>query len=126
LSAVQLAALVLFLTRPEFADRAQHVKALSLAGNGLTDHHLAMLLDGLQGFSQLERVNLSCNLLGSASVNLLIDVMWQNRAKCVRLLPYGNLFMWTRNDGTTCYLDVICASFYCKLLLGVYSAFLPL
>lgn len=81
---VQLAALVLYLTRPEFAERAQRVKALSLAGNGLTDHHLAMLLDGLQGFGHLERVDLSNNLLSHASVQLLNDVLVQNRAKCVR------------------------------------------
>lgn len=85
---MQLAALVLFLTRPEFAERAQRVKALSLTGNSLTDHHLAMLLDGLQGFAHLERVDLSCNLLGQKSVQLLNDILMQSRAKCVRVCGF--------------------------------------
>lgn len=81
---VQLAALVLYMTRPEYAERAKRVKVLSLAGNGLTDHHLAMLLDGLQGFAHLERVDLSCNQLSHTSTQLLHDVFELNRAKCVR------------------------------------------
>lgn len=91
---MQLAALVLFLTRPEFAERAQCVKALSLAGNSLTDHHLAMLLGGLQGFAHLERVDLSFNLLGSTSVQLLNEVLIQNRAKCVRFFSLRYRFLW--------------------------------
>lgn len=36
---LQVAALVLLLTRPEYAERARKIKALSLSGNGLTDQH---------------------------------------------------------------------------------------
>lgn len=80
----QVAALVMLLSRPQFEGRAAALRSLALAGNALTDQHVGMLLEGLQGLLQIERMDLSDNRLSRVAVGALCKALVDGRAKHVR------------------------------------------
>jgi hypothetical protein len=74
------------MTRRDYADRASAVRALSLAGNDLTDQHAAMLLRGLDGLMHLERIDFSSNHLTQITVSAFAAAVSDGRARSVRFL----------------------------------------
>lgn len=76
----------MLLTRPQYDETAAALRSLALAGNALTDQHVGMLLEGLQGLLRIERVDLADNRLTRVAVAALGKTIAEGRAKHVRRL----------------------------------------
>lgn len=114
---MQVAALVMLLTRPQYRESAAALRSLALAGNALTDQHVGMLLEGLQGLLRIERVDLADNHLTRVAVAALGKTIGGGRAKHVRRLRACEACVlcavtchgcWVRRDTPQHLLD-ICA-----------------
>lgn len=92
----------MLLTRPQYEASAAALRSLALAGNALTDQHVGMLLEGLQGLLQIERVDLSLNRLTRVAAGALARTIVEGQAKHVRLTSRPRAMLCTLVYDQTC------------------------
>jgi hypothetical protein len=83
-SNAQVAALVLLMTRPEYAEHKARVQRLLLDGNDMMDKQVVMLLRGMHGLGQIKHLSVAHNKLTRTSVIILAQYAHQNATKHVR------------------------------------------